>query len=421
MQLPNWLFRVAGWVTPLRRRRTSLLMTAERFESKVLLSAFVVDSPLDEPDANVGDGLAASSSRESTLRAAVQEANATPGADTILLPAGFFDLLLPGPTDHSAASGDLEITGDLTIIGAGQAVTFIDASQIDSAFHIQAGVALTFDDLTLQIPTESETSVVNDGGTLTLDNASIDEVPALSIPAVDPSAVVTNSRHADLLVGLYQPVVNRDEPLDAIFAPPPIFVTVVTATKPDATIAIGTERSSTGTERPRGWATTEDDPELNPTPARDPSQRPDTPARIAEQSPEVPGKTTDQRRRDVVNSLFQNDQDAKQKTVQPVAGEKSDDAEAQGRRQRENLPMLLPIDDDGTLQIVPDDSAVDRPVPPPLPEPALLKEAAGNAERATGQSSPAQALMAGVLLTMVRPGVFRRAVRRLTGWKNLVV
>ena len=420
MHLPNWLLRVAGWVTPQRRRRTSLLMSVERFEPKALLSAFVVDSPLDQPDANVGDGLAETASGETTLRAAVQEANATPGPDTIVLPPGFFDLLLPGSADHSAASGDLEITDDLTIIGAGQEATFIDASQIDSAFHIQTGVALTFDDLTLQVPSDSETGIVNDGGTLTLDDASIDEVPALSIPAVDRSVVTTNARHADLLVGLYQPVVNRDEPLDAIFAPPPIFVTVVNNTKPDATIAIGTERG-VGTERSRGWSTTEVDPELKPTPERDPSKRSTTPVRIADQSPEVPGDSTKQRRRAVVNSLFQDGQDSGKKTVKPVAGEKSEAAEARDRRQRENFPMLLPMDDDGILQVVPDDSAVDRPVPPPLPEPALLKEAAGNAERAAGQSAPAQALMAGVLLTMVRPGALRRAVQRIAGWKNLVV
>ena len=416
MNLPNWLLRVAGWATPKRRRRTSLVRSAERFEARALLSSFVVDSPLDQPDSNPGDGIATTASGETTLRAAVQEANAAPGPDTIFLPPGYLDLSLFGPSDHSAASGHLEIADELTIVGAGQDKTFIDASQIDSAFHIQAGVALPLDTLTLQIPAESETAIVNNGGTLILEDAKVDGIPTQSFPIVRQSDVTTNGRHADLLVGLYNPVVSRVEPLDPIFAPPPIFVSVLNSTKPDATIAIGTERS-------RGWITAEGDFELQPTPEGNPSGRPEPTVRIAEQTPEGSGETTSQRRRDVVNSLFQDQAGTKPQTVKPVAGEQPGDVPAEPRRLHEKFPMLLPMNDDGTLQVAPEGSTpgVPLPLPPPLPEPAELKEAVGHTRRATGHSTPAQALMAGVLLTMVRPGVFRRAVRRLTGWKNLVV
>ncbi len=44
---------------------------------------FIVDSPSDVPDASVGDGICATPSGECTLRAAVQEANAISGEDTI--------------------------------------------------------------------------------------------------------------------------------------------------------------------------------------------------------------------------------------------------------------------------------------------------------------------------------------------------
>lgn len=423
MKLPNWLLRVAGWATPKRRRRTSLVTFTERFEPKTMLSAFIVDSPLDQPDANPGDGITATASGETTLRAAIQEANATPGQDTIVLPPGLIELSLAGPTDHSAASGDLEITDDLVISGAGLDETSIDASQIDSAFHIQSGVSLTLQQLTLQVSADSGTGIVNDGGSLTLDDADVDEVPP-SFPARDYSDWTTNSRHADLLVGLYQPVVERDEPLEPIFAPPPIFVSIVNPTKPDATIAIGTEYSL-------GWATANKDPDLQPTPREIPMEQLNKPIRIADQNPETTGKNTQQRRRDVVNSLFQDKPNAKQQTVKPVAGEQPADSdskpeaeksEAEPRRLHETFPMLLPMNEDGSLQVVPEDAAVDRPQPPPLPEPAQLKEAASNTRRAAAtQSAPTQALMAGVLITMVGPRAFRRAVRRLTGWKNLVV
>lgn len=380
-----------------------------------MLSAFVVDSPLDQPDANPGDGIAETASGETTLRAAVQEANATPGPDTIILPAGLIELSLESLTDHTAASGDLEITDDLVISGAGREESIIDASQIDSVFHIQDGVSLTLENLTLQVSTENETAIVNDGGTLTLDDADVDEVPE-AFPARDYSDLTTNTRHADLLVGLFQPVVQRDEPLDAIFAPPPIFVSVVHASKPDATIAIGTER-------PPGWSTARQNPDLQPTPDTVPREQLDSPIRVAEQDPEVPSETTKQRRRDVVNSLFQERPDTEQQNVKPVAGEQLVEGKSatEPRRLKEAFPMLLPMNEDGELRVVPENPEVDGPVPPPLPEPALLKEAANNNRRAVDHSAPAQALMAGVLLTMVGPRAFRRAVRRITGWKNLVV
>lgn len=415
MNLPNWLLRVAGWATPKRRPRISLVKSAERLEPKAMLSAFIVDSPLDQPDANPGDGIAATADGTTTLRAAIQEANAAPRTDTIVLPPGLIELSLQGPNNHSAASGDLEITDDVVISGAGIEETFIDASQIDSAFHIQDGVSLTLEQLTLLVSGESGTGIVNDGGSLTLDDADIDEAPS-AFPAKDYSDLTTNSRHADLLVGLYQPVVDRDEPLDPIFAPPPIFVSIVNATKPDATIAIGTERS-------RDWMTTETNPDLKPTPDNSPAERLTSPIRIADQNSEVPGEKTQQRRRDVVNSLFQDRLGATPQTVKPVAGEQPAESksDAEPRRLREAFPMLLPMNDDGSLQVVPEDSAVDRPLPPPLPEPAQLKEATGRTRRATGQSVPTQALMAGVLLSMVGPRAFRRAVRRFTDWRNQVV
>jgi hypothetical protein len=418
MNLPNWMLRIADWATPKRRRRTSLVKSAERFEPKTMLSAFVVDSPLDQPDANPGDGIAETATGETTLRAAVQEANAVPGPDNIFLPAGLIELSLQGETDHSAASGDLEIADDLVISGVGINDTFIDASQIDSAFHIQDGVSLTLDHLTLQVSAEAGTGIVNDGGTLTLDDADVDEVP-FAFPARDYSDLTTNTRHADLLVGLFQPVVERDQPLEPIFAPSPIFASIVNSTKPDATIGIGTEHS-------RGWMTAEDDPELRPTPNSTTPRGLNTPIRIADQNSDNPDKAT-QRRRDVVNSLFQDKPEGNQQTVKRVAGEQPADtkfeskAGGEPRRLRETFPMLLPMNDDGELRVVPSDATIDGPVPPPLPEPALLKEAASNTRRALGQTAPAQALMAGVLFTMARPGVFRRAVRRITGWKNLVV
>src|SRR5688572_2342419 len=49
---------------------------------------FVVTSPVDAVDDNVGDGVCATSAGDCTLRAAIQEANAQEGHDSIVVPPG---------------------------------------------------------------------------------------------------------------------------------------------------------------------------------------------------------------------------------------------------------------------------------------------------------------------------------------------
>jgi CSLREA domain-containing protein len=87
-------------------------------------STFTVNSTADVVDANPGNGLCdtgnlVGSDPECTLRAAVQEANALAGTDTINLPAGTYTLTIGGTGEDVAATGDLDITADVTITGAG--------------------------------------------------------------------------------------------------------------------------------------------------------------------------------------------------------------------------------------------------------------------------------------------------------------
>lgn len=78
---------------------------------------FTVNAPVDAPDANPGNGQCASAAGACTLRAAIQESNAQPGADVITLPAGTYNLTLTGAGEDSGATGDLDISDDLTING----------------------------------------------------------------------------------------------------------------------------------------------------------------------------------------------------------------------------------------------------------------------------------------------------------------
>ncbi|MCA9773195.1 MAG: right-handed parallel beta-helix repeat-containing protein, partial [Myxococcales bacterium] len=98
--------------------RKSLLYTTAILLSVVAAAhgaTFIVDSTIDAVDAVPGDGVCATASAECTLRAAISEANALPGADTINLPAGDFKIGLPGAAGD--AGGDFNIRAPVTIVG----------------------------------------------------------------------------------------------------------------------------------------------------------------------------------------------------------------------------------------------------------------------------------------------------------------
>lgn len=98
---------------------------------------FIVNSTADSVDANPGNGVCADGSGVCTLRAAIMEANALPGTDTITLPAGTYTLTIPGFNEDFNATGDLDIDSDLTITGAGANMTIIDAGGIDRVLDIR--------------------------------------------------------------------------------------------------------------------------------------------------------------------------------------------------------------------------------------------------------------------------------------------
>jgi CSLREA domain-containing protein len=87
-----------------------------------------------------------------SLREAIQAANVTTNSDTILLPAGVFTITLGGNNEDFAATGDLDITNDLIIKGAGPEQTIIDGKGQDRIFELRNffGIEVTITDLTLR-------------------------------------------------------------------------------------------------------------------------------------------------------------------------------------------------------------------------------------------------------------------------------
>ncbi len=130
---------------------------------------FVVNTAGDAADLVPGNGIcdsSASAGDQCTLRAAVQEANALAGADTIILPAGTYPLTLTG-IDSTAAAGDLDINDPLTLIGAGADVTLIQGSMSDRIFEIRSTATVTISGVTIK-----GGSSVQDGGGVYVSSSS---------------------------------------------------------------------------------------------------------------------------------------------------------------------------------------------------------------------------------------------------------
>jgi CSLREA domain-containing protein len=116
---------------------TASLLADARLSARAEAS-FVVDSIADSVDVNPGDGVCADALGRCTLRAAIMEANALPGPQSIDIPAGTYTLTIEGVDEDEAATGDLDITGPTVIRGAGVSETIVDANGIDRAFDILA-------------------------------------------------------------------------------------------------------------------------------------------------------------------------------------------------------------------------------------------------------------------------------------------
>jgi CSLREA domain-containing protein len=113
-------------------------------EDRLVPATFLVTTTLDVVDPNDG---------QLSLREAISAANASPGADTIIVPAGVYQLALRGADDTNAA-GDFDITGSTLFQGAGAGSTVIDGQQIDRVFDVRGtaphSINVTFQGLTVR-------------------------------------------------------------------------------------------------------------------------------------------------------------------------------------------------------------------------------------------------------------------------------
>ena len=180
--------RLSPWLAPLTdprsrladkvvrrkvtRRRTlnRLSQMTERLEARTLLTSFTVDSFFDTPDVNPGDGSALDSAGQTSLRAAIMEANADVDTDVINLGAGIYSLSIEGTDEDGATTGDLDVLNNLQIFGQSPQTTFIDARSIDRVFDVFPGVQLVLFNLTI---TGGDLAGRGDGGGVRVDQGTL--------------------------------------------------------------------------------------------------------------------------------------------------------------------------------------------------------------------------------------------------------
>lgn len=164
---------------PVQERGRKFAKFVEEFESRRVLThvptvTFTVNTLADTVDVAPGDGNAADGAGNTSLRAAIQEANVATTDVIIVLGANTYTLTRAGDLEDQAVDGDLDITNTnrhITIRGASGGGTTIDANLLDRALHVLSEAQLTLEDLT--ITNGRATSATNKLGGALLNQGSL--------------------------------------------------------------------------------------------------------------------------------------------------------------------------------------------------------------------------------------------------------
>ena len=170
-------------------------------------ATFVVNDTADVVDATPGDGVCETSTGNGTctLRAAILEANALAGADTVTLPAGIYGITtgIPSMGSDTSAIADFDITADLEIAGAGPGVSIVEGNYEvsegwDRAFEIAAGATVSISGVTIRRGSVATGAGIRNAGTLALSDCEIRENGAGFYPITIPGGGISNDGTATI-------------------------------------------------------------------------------------------------------------------------------------------------------------------------------------------------------------------------------
>ena len=186
-----------NWMSPsLQASWTELLPT---------IQVTTFDDVVDGNTSSIAALLASPGADQSiSLREAILATNATSGADVIVLASGTYRLEILGANENHSDTGDINITDDLEILGAGTKTTIIDGLGNDRLFTVGNQSSVTISGMTLTGGTaqgnpQGGTILVNNSSALTLANVRIHQSSAITGGAiyVDQSTLVLTGSQLD--------------------------------------------------------------------------------------------------------------------------------------------------------------------------------------------------------------------------------
>jgi CSLREA domain-containing protein len=113
-------------------------------------AATITVTTTDDENNTDGDCSLREAIRAANTDTAVDACPAGSGTDTVELPAGFYNLTLPGPGEEAGLTGDLDITQPVNIFGEGISETIINNLNLDRVFDLNTAGAVHISGLTLQ-------------------------------------------------------------------------------------------------------------------------------------------------------------------------------------------------------------------------------------------------------------------------------
>jgi CSLREA domain-containing protein len=164
-----------------------LLLPAPAHAAPVAFPVYEVTSTADLVDDAPGDGACHTVAGSCTLRAAVQEANASASTVTVRLRAGEYSLTLGSGGEDDGAEGDLDVAGNVLVRGDGAADTVIRGT-VDRVFHVLGGATASLSGLAIR-----DTSVDGNGGAiLAVGDLSLTDVLLTGNSAVGDGGAVAS-------------------------------------------------------------------------------------------------------------------------------------------------------------------------------------------------------------------------------------
>jgi hypothetical protein len=173
-----------------------LVATAPMVTPAVAAVTFAVDRN-DDPDPTTAKACT-DAPNDCSLRGAIVAANAAAGADAITVPAGTYTLTRAGANEDATSTGDLDVTDELTITGAGARATSVAggaAPYDDRIFENHSGARTDITGLTItggKVAGSTGGGVANLMGILTLDGVAVKKNTAPSAGGVYDSGGTLN-------------------------------------------------------------------------------------------------------------------------------------------------------------------------------------------------------------------------------------